>query len=490
MRLKYILILFSFVILSLGFLNLVSASFNISNFSLQKDYSPSEDISGWVNISFENQLINSTISDNLGNSITLEELLNLNSNYISVLSSDNLTINSSFQKIYFDNASFSLPSSEISLFVYNLSIDDEVFLSENISISNVQEIIAEELQKKNSELQNLTTEINTYSLFLRTQIKNAIDLEGIEYNLTTLEELYNSSEPDFDVIFNELKKIKIPEDILESESANKISFIPDADDIDLDVLQTIGGGSYDSNFETEYKNAILFWAQENLEPKITFKKISAQYENSEKNLLSYIQLNFDSVSSETYFIIEDLNNIEFQKNYGEEKEENYIYIDLSQIDNEVVFTTTENLGVDNLPMFVSPSLNEISLGGVDEPIIDSEKESSVSKWVLFSLIVILLLIIFGIVYFILKSWYDRKYENYLFKNKNNLYNLVIYINTAKKKGMNNSEIEKNLRKAKWNSEQIRYVMRKYAGKRTGLWSPKFAKTNNEIQYTKFNKPKR
>jgi hypothetical protein len=32
-----------------------------------------------------------------------------------------------------------------------------------------------------------------------------------------------------------------------------------------------------------------------------------------------------------------------------------------------------------------------------------------------------------------------------------------------------SDIEKNLRKAKWNPEQIKYVMKRYAGKRTGIF---------------------
>jgi hypothetical protein len=34
--------------------------------------------------------------------------------------------------------------------------------------------------------------------------------------------------------------------------------------------------------------------------------------------------------------------------------------------------------------------------------------------------------------------------------------------------MKDEEIVKNLKKSKWSLEQIRYVMRKYAGKRTGM----------------------
>jgi uncharacterized membrane protein YraQ (UPF0718 family) len=97
-----------------------------------------------------------------------------------------------------------------------------------------------------------------------------------------------------------------------------------------------------------------------------------------------------------------------------------------------------------------------------------KEQMSVSKWIFFGLIIFLILVVSGIVYSIVQAWYDRKYEDFLFPNKNNLYNLIIYINNSKKKGMKDEEIVKNLKKSKWSSEQIRYVMRKYAGKRTGM----------------------
>ncbi len=472
MRWKISLV-FSFVVL---FLCLVSAGFNVSEFNIQKNYGTSSDILGWVNISFQSQLINSSISDNLGNSIFLSDLLDLNPSYVSVFNPDNLTINSSFQKLYFDNASFSLPSSVLDLFGYKITLENQTILMENITISNAQEIVSEELEKKKTKLQNITNEINTFSLFLRAQIKSKLDISGIESNLTNLELIYNSSSENFDLILEELEKIEIPESVFETETANQISFVANENNIDLDVLQSIGGGSYNFSYEDQYKNAIIFWTQENLGPKITFKKISAQYEDQEINLLTYIEviINHD-ISNEVYFIVEDINNLEFDKDYGESIEGDYIFIDFEQVNTKIIFTTSEDLDIDNLPFFISPPLGMILLNDFGEEIIDSDKELKVSKWILFSLILLLLIIIFVIIYFILKFWYDKKYENYLFKNRNNLYNLVVYINNAKKKGIKDGEIERNLKKAKWSNEQIRYVMRKYAGRRTGLWGPSYLK---------------
>ena len=46
--------------------------------------------------------------------------------------------------------------------------------------------------------------------------------------------------------------------------------------------------------------------------------------------------------------------------------------------------------------------------------------------------------------------------------------MVNYVNHAKKKGLKKKDIEKNLKHAGWSSERVRYVMKKYAGKRTGM----------------------
>ena len=90
------------------------------------------------------------------------------------------------------------------------------------------------------------------------------------------------------------------------------------------------------------------------------------------------------------------------------------------------------------------------------------------KNTIFVLAIVFLLIVALIVYIALQEWYKGKYENYLFKNRNDLYNMVNYVHNSKRKGMKNKEIAENLRKAKWSAEQITYVMKKYAGERTGM----------------------
>jgi hypothetical protein len=73
-----------------------------------------------------------------------------------------------------------------------------------------------------------------------------------------------------------------------------------------------------------------------------------------------------------------------------------------------------------------------------------------------------------VIYIVLQRWYRKRYEDYLFKNKNDLYNLFNFIEMQRRKGASESDIHGKLKKAGWSSEQIKYSMRKHAGKRTGM----------------------
>ena len=83
--------------------------------------------------------------------------------------------------------------------------------------------------------------------------------------------------------------------------------------------------------------------------------------------------------------------------------------------------------------------------------------------------VILLLIVIGIVFWVvLQTWYKKKYENYLFENRNNLYNLFNWINEAKKRNISDQKIRAMLKKSGWATEQVKYALKRYSGKRTGM----------------------
>jgi hypothetical protein len=75
-----------------------------------------------------------------------------------------------------------------------------------------------------------------------------------------------------------------------------------------------------------------------------------------------------------------------------------------------------------------------------------------------------------VAYYFIGKWYDEKYERKLFPNRNDVFNLINYIARSKKNGVPESKIKKNLLNSKWSNEQVRFILRKYLGKNTGMYA--------------------
>ena len=74
-----------------------------------------------------------------------------------------------------------------------------------------------------------------------------------------------------------------------------------------------------------------------------------------------------------------------------------------------------------------------------------------------------------VVYILLQEWYKRYYESYLFKDKNQLFNAIAFMNNAENQKMSKDEIFRKLKPYRWNSEQLHYAWNKLHGWRTGMW---------------------
>ena len=83
--------------------------------------------------------------------------------------------------------------------------------------------------------------------------------------------------------------------------------------------------------------------------------------------------------------------------------------------------------------------------------------------------IFVLLIIALAIYIFLQEWYKHNYEIHLFKDKSELYNLMNFIQNARKQGLNDNDIRKKLKSSKWSGEQINYAINKLDGKRVGMW---------------------
>lgn len=372
---------------------------------------------------------------------------------------------------------------------YNLKItitDENGFESSktfNISVGSPKNIVDYEIKKKLRYVGNLTLDVEILSGFYKESVKEILDLNASKIKLEGLRKNYDnaSKEEDYIIIMKELVKLKIPKSIYLVDKI-ETPFYPLETNIDLDILEAIGAGSYESNLKNDYEKAVSDWVINNLDINLINKNIVGIYEQEgEKDILKIFEIDIEESSGSNYYIVfESLENLEFDKSYSETEEENYIYISASD-DENIIFSTTSDVDFMDLPVFISPAISELNVfvPGICNGDDFCDKEAGENwrncsdcsfSWTI--LLVIGLLFIIGIVIYIaLQIWYKKKYESHLFKDRNSLYNVVQYVHGAKQKGIKEKEVKKNLRKAGWKSEQVTYATKKYKGRETGMWNP-------------------
>ncbi len=354
---------------------------------------------------------------------------------------------------------------------YNLSVkvtNIEGLTSEktfNVNVTLPIEFINTRLAELNSNLNSVRNSISDFETFHKQGIESVLNLDFTESELERLQKAYGDAEneSDYVLIVSDLQKLDLPEAIIKSQEADNFVFFSKEDSIDLEVLKSIGGGTYDESRISDYKEAAVAWQQQNLITFISFDEFSQEKNDKIEPLLKFFTISVQektSIDYPYYLIIPKLANMEVS---GAVKQtEEYYYKELFP-NQEISFYTSENYDFINVPAFISPSINRLSVSG--ELIGEVEKESNLG-WVILAFVI--LIVIALIIYVIMQEWYKRKYESKLFKDRNDLYNMVNYVNNAKEKGLSNDEIEENLKDAGWGGERIRYVMKKYAGKRTGM----------------------
>ncbi|MFH1801357.1 MAG: PKD domain-containing protein [archaeon] len=337
-----------------------------------------------------------------------------------------------------------------------------------IEVISPKELINQTLEKMKKDLAGVEEEIKKFSSFEQIQLKKILQTEELNDALKEADRKYRSasSEEEYNSIIIEVISLKVPETLWTSKEAKSITFHPTESTINLEVLKKIGGGDYKTSEYSQYVDSIIIWNQNKFETKINFKEISAKYPNSREAILRVFDITANEkeiIGRNSYFILKKMENLFFKQNYAEKEESVYVYIELKEPKNSISFSTTEDIDFRNIPLFVSPPINNLVLS---EKITEPEPEKF-NWWILLFIFLVLILISVAI-YIFLQQWYKYKYEKYLFKDRNNLYNLIIYIESSKKRGAHEKDIRTKLKKAGWSYEQINYAMKKHIGKRTGM----------------------
>lgn len=360
--------------------------------------------------------------------------------------------------------------------IYNLSIviTDKTGITSSgefpITVTSPAALINTTLKSMALNIANVKNAISKFDLFYQSGLEEIFNTTYLSTQVAAIQTEYNgANESQYPQIISEILSLNIPETVSITKTTNNFAFYPQQSDVNLDVLQAIGGGNFTNT--ADYQNAISAWNIENMKTNVTFNEFSAKYGNTSVPMMRTFTFKISqntSLNYNPYFIIRNIGNLDFKGNYEQKSTEGYTYIELTPGDKEITFSTNDSVSYDNLPAFIAPPLSRLSLEGIENNTPEPPAPFQFN-WQWFGIAIAGLLVIGLILYVVLQIWYKKRYEGFLFKNKNDLYNLFSFIETQRRNGISEMDISSKLRKAGWNPEQIRYSMRKHSGKSTGMF---------------------
>jgi hypothetical protein len=274
---------------------------------------------------------------------------------------------------------------------------------------------------------------------------------------------------------------------LESSRFPEIDFYNSENKIDLAVLETLGAGSRGEETRQQYLTAISNWFGENLAARGEYETYSAHYRDLGKDdIYTHIKLTLNPTSDidELYIVLDgDPSGIRVRGDVNtRDVGDSAVGIILEDLSESTTVNCLYQGGISFVdpPVYISPQFKKL----VFDPSVctddDCKPDRPPSIW---WTVLWILLLLFGafVIYVILQEWYKRYYQSHLFKNKNQLFNLIYYMYNSAKQNKSKDEIFDSLREQGWKGEQIAFAWKKFNGKRTGMW---------EIPIFKFSEQKK
>jgi hypothetical protein len=282
-----------------------------------------------------------------------------------------------------------------------------------------------------------------------------------------------SSDDQFKYAIQNMLAVNPPSAIKVKEEGNNIPLLIGFENMNVDHIIGISNAEISSDEEkSNLAKAIIAWIDNNYDAKITYNIIARtnDYEENKEVIATWVRIDItkkDSAEEEAnqaYLIIDrPKDSLVFAGNYSEKAVGSGTYLDLSG-SGTIEFIVNGEVPVSELGIYISPDITKLE-GYTKAEIVKPQG----FNWGRFFTWIIVLLVIAFAAYIALQEWYKRRYESHLFKNSNDLYNIVNFIYNSRKNGMADSETAKKLKGARWSGEQITYGFKKIDGKRTGMW---------------------
>jgi len=360
---------------------------------------------------------------------------------------------------------------------YTIAI--EAISKSDVSVSKTFEIFvgdpqvaADTLIKKfESNIANLSRQIESYPLFIRNELAKKINISDLN---TSLQGIKNG--PYLDQNYSEavtlLISLNVPKAIL-IKSTGTLPLEIGFNDIDASFIEALSNDSLtlSAGQKDTLKQNLINWNIDNYNSQAEFKIFLLQTESLiSEPLFTYFKLNSNFIGNNQKSVNLVINYpkdlVVFSENYGQNdliSESSGVAVPFSG-SKTLEFILPSEVQVNELGAFIAPQISELGINNEDIPLIPENDRPSKAKWYFIGVIVLFILL-----YILLQEWYKRRYESFLFKNKDDLYNLINFIFNSRISGLKNEEIRRKLNTFNWKSEQLTYAFKKLDGKRTGMW---------------------
>lgn len=362
----------------------------------------------------------------------------------------------------------------------NYSINLKLTNSKGISVSRDFLISAENLNESlrilKNESENHISKVKAYFASLPAWMK--LEIES-KLNITSKEQEYRKITSGINSSLNDTEKINVIGKIIAlnipvDAGTKNIENLPLAvgfSAIETGYIENISSVKIDSDKKRELADSIIYWMNNNY-ASLDILKREISYQTGAESIslgsLYSVSLNKKSqFEGDVFFIIDYPEEQvvfpnDYQTNAITEEGRSATYLNIKDM-NTIEFYISDETDAEDLGMYISPNVGV--LGNYEKP------ESFIQRlpigWLIFW-IVLLVIGFFG-AYIYLQEWYKKNYETHLFRNKDDLFNLLAFISNSRQSGMKDEEIKKKLSSMRWSGEQIIYGFKKIDGKRVGMW---------------------
>jgi len=346
----------------------------------------------------------------------------------------------------------------------------------NIVVASAKDAINYSIFDKEQKLDEFNENLELHPL--KNSISKNLNFEEIDSKLEELKLKYSiaNTESEYTSIMAELSLLKIPTSIRESLSITG-ELVPDFDSLNVAEIQEASINA--TNIEGYSPDYLKSWYFSNIEATLIEKKYSISYDDDTDEIAaSFFNLGIVLKNNiPAHVLIKEIpDNIEFSESYNQEQKGSNTIMNIDS-DKQLEFTISGNFNdknififpeLSNLVLEVSPcNFNDKCEAEIGETQQNCRQDCHSNLLQFFFVILILSAAFIG--YLLLQQWYRIKYETFLFKDRNYLFNLLNFIHNAQKQKLTDLQIKNKLKKEGWTNEQLVYAMKKYKGKETGMF---------------------